>query len=690
MTAAIFKAVGRGYSARNILQSISRSAPEYANRINTAYYAGYAAQDILSRIASQKDGKNYSPDQFMTEHEKTLRNHDNNKKYATMEAIGMAGTVGAAGVGIAQLYSYLQKQKALHPDEIIIPNRKLLTGKQKTPHTIHQGRPQIGHDKKQIGYEEPNQKSIANSPLMLDGPRGDNRRSGPESPKGPPPFKNVPPVVFNRNYPGQNEPPPPPNPENAQKPYIKSVKVLEGLGEANRIMNMIEGGMTTDEMKLVLPMMMKKEAYNIISKGDEMDKLLNDMQEYVKENPREQRDLKNTGFDIKPTLEEPQQEQPFQSDIQPAQQQNQNIQQPKNQQINPIMSPQFNEPTNEVQNQLNHQQESFQPEIETERPSRSVTTNTGESGDLIDVKNGVATVNVNGKEKKFKFSDLETSPQNVEDAFRFVINSVPEEKKSTALMGTIRIPNADLLVTSFYNGDAVWYSQASEKDYNDIVFSKNAPKGEARTGMAEYNPNVSDSRGNAFWKFKNREIYSKENEGKTWGYIKDKYSFLDHIQPIIHKISKERYDSEGKLITPKPRVKKEPAKPKENPKVEESKAKPTDWEKEVEKIDNRTNLLIQSIKLLEKNYPKDDDSYYNNIKSHDSQLSIYEKEINELKKRKDDLLRKNQKFEEKKSEFEPNEETQSEWEKRIKKIIPGITEKAIKLMSYKYSKKFKD
>lgn len=609
MTASIFKAIGRGYSARNILQSISRKAPKYANTINTAYYAGYAAQDILSRIASQKDGKNYSPDQFMTEHEKTLRNHERNKKYATMEAIGMAGTAGAVGVGIAQLYSYLQKQKALHPDEIIIPDKRYLRGKQKSPHTIHQSRPQIGHDKKRITYEAGEQKnSLPYSPALLEGPKSSNQNNSVEPTQGPPPFKNVPPAVFNKNFQGQNDPIPPPQPENTVKPYMKSLNVLEGLGEANRIMNMIEGGMTNDEMKLVLPVVMPKEAYKIVSKGKELDKILNDMQEYIKENPRTAPDLKNGGnydeFVQNRRAQEQERQYPPQMPASqqkmqqqmpaPQQQMQQQIQPEQNEQIPSIMNLQMNEPIN-ISPEITRPIASIEPEIS----SRMVQTKSGESGDLIDVKNGVATLDVNGQEKKFKFSDIETAPQNVEEAIRTVLNSIPEGLKSTALMGTIHIPFADLMLTTFYDGKMAWYKNVSVDRYNKIVFSAKTPKGQARTGIAEYSPDSADSRGSEFHDFKTDPLYSKANEGKTWGYIDNKYNVFDNVQSIIHKISKERYDADGNLITSKPRVKKEPVKPTKSLSSKEVKQPPDSYKSSEKKNTSLSKQDENKIKKFE-------------------------------------------------------------------------------------------
>jgi hypothetical protein len=104
MTSALFSAVGRGYSARSILTAIGRKFPTQANNIANAYYAGYTAEQILSRIASKKDKQNYDPEDFMTDHEKTRNRDDKQKSQALMTAVAAAGTAGAVAAGAYALY----------------------------------------------------------------------------------------------------------------------------------------------------------------------------------------------------------------------------------------------------------------------------------------------------------------------------------------------------------------------------------------------------------------------------------------------------------------------------------------------------------------------------------------------------------------------------------------------------------
>ncbi len=121
MASVLFNAIGRGYSAKTILSSIGRQAPRYANAINTAYYAGYSAEHILSRIASRKDNKDYDSSMFLTDFEKTQKRDQDQKKQRLLAALAATGTLAAAGAGI---YALIQKNKAVHADEILMPGQK--------------------------------------------------------------------------------------------------------------------------------------------------------------------------------------------------------------------------------------------------------------------------------------------------------------------------------------------------------------------------------------------------------------------------------------------------------------------------------------------------------------------------------------------------------------------------------------
>jgi hypothetical protein len=182
----------------------------------------------------------------------------------------------------------------------------------------------------------------------------------------------------------------------------------------------------------------------------------------------------------------------------------------------------------------------------------------GDIGEVESVKNGIAKININGKIQDKKLSEIKQEPKGIEDAVRDIVNSIPEGMKSTALQTMVHVPleGLNLLLTQFYDGKWAWYKDVPENVYHSIALGTYEPKGEATTGIGKYKPGVLDSRGAGFHtEIKMNPKYSKENKGITWGYATSEYGVMHSIQNILHKISKEKYDSEGNIQVPKKRKK---------------------------------------------------------------------------------------------------------------------------------------
>ena len=144
----------------------------------------------------------------------------------------------------------------------------------------------------------------------------------------------------------------------------------------------------------------------------------------------------------------------------------------------------------------------------------------------------------------------------MENAVRYIVDNIPENLKSTSLQSAVHIPGMNILLTQFYDGKWAFYKDFPEDIYRNISMGTYEPKGEAKTGIGEYKPGVVDSRGAGFHQeVKMNPKYSKENKGVTWGYADNEYGLMKSIQNILHKISKEKYDEQGKLTSPKKRKK---------------------------------------------------------------------------------------------------------------------------------------
>ena len=101
MSTPILNAVRSGFSPKSILNWISTKYPKYSNAINLALTAGYAGKSILRRLDPQ--GKRRSEDDYLTEHEKLLKQDKRNNRKALSQFVGTLGAVGGAGFGLARL-----------------------------------------------------------------------------------------------------------------------------------------------------------------------------------------------------------------------------------------------------------------------------------------------------------------------------------------------------------------------------------------------------------------------------------------------------------------------------------------------------------------------------------------------------------------------------------------------------------
>jgi hypothetical protein len=242
-----------------------------------------------------------------------------------------------------------------------------------------------------------------------------------------------------------------------------------------------------------------------------------------------------------------------------------------------------------------------QPQIQKpSAPSKPlVSLKNGQMGTLEGIDRGVASVNVDGKIIKEKANQLSLEGPEVEKAARTLLDMIPEGLKSTALMSMVYIPEYEMVVEHFYDGKSAWYKGVPEDVYENIALGTYAPKGEAKTGVAEYKPSVADSRGagNSLEITRN-PLFAKENEGRTWGYAKNEYNLLHSMQKTIHKISKESYDKEGKLIEPKAKKKSSDIVPKKEAPKEKAPEKEPPKEavvkaKEPEEEGSRKNKISQ-------------------------------------------------------------------------------------------------
>jgi hypothetical protein len=521
MSSAIFGAIGRGYSARTILQNIGRRFPQQAQNIATAYYAGYTAQDILARIASRKDNKHYDPDDFLTDHERTRNRDDKQKTQALMKAVAVAGATGAIAAGAYQLY---KRNLPVRPEVLpALPK--------------HNAQGQLPAPQQQLALPAP-------------APRHPPRPNNPQSPLNRPnqpinPIMGVQPQSQQQQQPIQNVPQQQMEPQAPARDIQKTVDMIKNLRESARFENVIDGGFDDDTTALILRKTAPKELLQIIDqKEGGLKQVVDDYRQFLKsskqQQPQEQQKQQTPSFSNPPP-----ERAEIKESVTPQEIQNNDITQPNRQQNMAETKPVSLNPQNtNVQN--------TPLAIQNTKPL-GMTAN-GKIGEIEGVKNNVTTMNMDGKQTKEKESSIIQEPKDLEPYVREIVDSIPEGMKSTHFQSMVHVPGLDLMLIQFYGGKWVWYKDVPKEKYSSIAMGKYTPKGQAITGIGEYDPNVTDSRGAGFdQEIKKDPMYSKENKNITWGYADNEYSLLNNIQESLHKISKERYDKSGNLIQPQKR-----------------------------------------------------------------------------------------------------------------------------------------
>lgn len=173
-----------------------------------------------------------------------------------------------------------------------------------------------------------------------------------------------------------------------------------------------------------------------------------------------------------------------------------------------------------------------------ESPKDLALTPQGDIGEIESVKNGIAKINVNGQIKHRKLSDLIKEPEEVRIAINDILQ-IPESERSSAMDLLHYTPQHKLLHIMFPNGKIAWYEDIDENIIDSILEAKGTPKTSGKTKTGEsWSAGIPDSR---FAVVSDKIIrnpkYSRDNEGKTWGYIGkqyDKFKAL-RIKPKIKK-----------------------------------------------------------------------------------------------------------------------------------------------------------
>jgi hypothetical protein len=244
MTSQIFNALANGYTSNQVLGYLARRYPQYANTISKAQQANYPAHLVLKHLTDHKN--QYSEDQFLTHEERTTRNIRKTNEQANLQTIGALGTIGAAAAGA---YQFSKAGRAIHPTQILPPQR-----------------PQAGRGGSTI-----------------------NSR-----PQGPRPRGGLPQTSQQRGLPyNQQTPQQKPQQPNAPKPFIpksmapqQNVNLIKNINEETRVQNILKQGLPIATAISVLRSVMPKTKIAVLDKTEGgLEKVITDYSEYLQNNP---------------------------------------------------------------------------------------------------------------------------------------------------------------------------------------------------------------------------------------------------------------------------------------------------------------------------------------------------------------------------------------------------------------------
>jgi len=247
MASTIIGAVARGYTSQTILKQIAKKYPQHAQKIENALSAGYAADTILKYI-SDTDNK-YDKDQFLTEHEQTIRNDEERRKRNALGLVGALGTTGALAAGI---YAYSTRNR---PQVLPAQQRRPPPTQQQpiidiTPRGPGGGSPQLTPPAQRLGYNAP--------------------KPQPPSPQGPNP--NLPQAPQPRQAPQRN-------PE-------QSVSVIKNMREDARLENIVRSGHDIATATMIAKHLLPKSKVAVLEKlPGGLEGVIQDYTQYIEAQP---------------------------------------------------------------------------------------------------------------------------------------------------------------------------------------------------------------------------------------------------------------------------------------------------------------------------------------------------------------------------------------------------------------------
>ncbi len=490
--------VDNGISEEELIASISRSVPRLANQARKMFFGGWSPKDVLGMFSKDKEAqkvarkglKPVTPSEMATYN---LRNSYNNIPQSSGQESKQKlteFTKKAAPLALGALASPLAGSVIQSALQRALPQTDMLPDNVSSP--------------------IPDQPQTPNQPITPNPLGNSNQYDTAQQP----PLSNV-------NAASIPEPANINQPQSNQSLDLKALLKDKYEGFKGKIDDLLKSGNT----KKAIAGYLRKFGGGTVSQlekesGQPLEKIID---QYISENP--------TKITTRKEIEERNKSQLPEEQIQPEVQN-----QPELQQNEPIAT--LSEPSATLKEEI------ATPKIE----KNSVVSSPQGIGEVKEIRNGTALVEVDGKLHKVKEEDLQSEPEEVRDAkLGFDPETVPENLRSAPL-NEVYLPHDKRHVTVKYNAGLkpIRYlyfrkdGQQISNDYiNKIVQGLQLPVSSGKSFWGTWNADESDSRGAANYDelVKNsQEEGEPDDPSKEYWFIKEE-ALYEH--PYMEKAGKE-------------------------------------------------------------------------------------------------------------------------------------------------------
>jgi KTSC domain-containing protein len=464
----IARALTRGYTTKQIIDMILKRFPNQSAKIKEALAAGYTVDQIVKYLGGGKEEvANMDPQTdtgVNTEYVKTRQADKNNEQKVNQTAMqGSLAALGGIGAGMAaKAYQHALPSNLLGYGQNTPPGPQPNLPAPPTPMGPGPNSPGV-----QVLTTNQSPSPAPEGPKI---PPGQTGQAGSFPQQNINPLSSQPPVKGNSLAQNPNLP----QPINTQRDIKKSVDILKNLGQDGAVKNMLEGGMNHKDIAGVLKTIMPKDRYKTLEAQEGgIEQIVSDFAESMQQ------------------PEEP------------------------NAKAEPIQSQELEEtqPTSQKLDEIQPEAERAEEKRKPIEKGGVVATPQG-VGEVKEIRNGKAIVDVDGKKHQVDEEDLEEEPKEVIEEVQKLLK-IPEVDRSSIVSLFTFDPDEKKMYIQFHNGETYKYLDVDPEKVMKIANKMGIPITKGKNIFGAWSPEDKKSLGATLIKeIINDPKYKKTKKGE--------------------------------------------------------------------------------------------------------------------------------------------------------------------------------